>query len=328
MVTGLAVPGPVLTLGARLDLAGRRLAVRHLTQLPWAGPLWRLLSRAEELSGPMGRRFERDESSHSGRSVGLFPGAAVAPVTDDWPVSAFAPGRLGGPARLAPAAYLPPPPDAAPKESGVEPEWSGQVCAAPESSGSPSGSLNPSTVARSGSGRRLPADVRSALRAVAGPGADAMVVHDDAEADQVARHHHADAVTVGRDVHLRAGRLRPDTADGFALLAHEATHVGAGLTGAGRRAAPGGRAAEEQVALAREVVARRTFGAAPATVSPPAMPVSSGAAAAHEDGHRHAMTAHTDRDHAVNGGIDVEELRRSLIGDLMRQLRSEFERGA
>jgi hypothetical protein len=40
------------------------------------------------------------------------------------------------------------------------------------------------------------------------------------------------------------------------------------------------------------------------------------------------MTAGTDRSVAVPAGLDVDALRRELVGDLMRQLRSEFERGA
>jgi hypothetical protein len=39
------------------------------------------------------------------------------------------------------------------------------------------------------------------------------------------------------------------------------------------------------------------------------------------------MTAPADRNPPQQAPFDVEALRRSLISDLMRQLRTEFERG-
>jgi hypothetical protein len=39
------------------------------------------------------------------------------------------------------------------------------------------------------------------------------------------------------------------------------------------------------------------------------------------------MRASVDRDTGQPPPVDVEALRRSLIADLMRQLRSDFERG-
>jgi hypothetical protein len=103
-------------------------------------------------------------------------------------------------------------------------------------------------------GRALPVDVRSRLRDVVGAGADAMRVHDDAAADRLARTHAADAVTVGTDVHVRDGLLHPDDPAGFGLLVHEATHVTGALgTGGSAPADAVSRAAEEDVALAREL---------------------------------------------------------------------------
>src|SRR6266545_801799 len=112
--------------------------------------------------------------------------------------------------------------------------------------------------ARAGEGRPLPADVRARLRARVGPGADALRVHDDGAADALARAHRADAVTVGRDVYFRGGRYRPRQDGGFALLAHEATHVLALLhpAVAWRRATDGGVADEERRALAAERAVR------------------------------------------------------------------------
>ena len=49
--------------------------------------------------------------------------------------------------------------------------------------------------------------------------------HTDAVAHAVTTAMGADAVTVGSDVFFAPGRLRPDTRDGLALLAHEIAHV-------------------------------------------------------------------------------------------------------
>ncbi|MFG1817779.1 DUF4157 domain-containing protein [Kribbella sp. NPDC049174] len=108
----------------------------------------------------------------------------------------------------------------------------------------------------------LPVDVRSRLRAVAGAGADSMTVRLDAEADAEARSQRADAVTVGTTVKMRSGRFRPDTAEGLALLAHEASHVTALLSrgGTAHRNTPGGVEAEEAAAARVERLARQIPG--------------------------------------------------------------------
>jgi len=105
-------------------------------------------------------------------------------------------------------------------------------------------------------GRPLPVDVRSRLRDFAGPAADVLRVHSDAAADRTAVAHAADAVTMGADVYVRDGRFRPDEPAGFALLAHEATHVSAALERGGAGSVPaGGPAAEEALALGLERLA-------------------------------------------------------------------------
>jgi hypothetical protein len=200
-------------------------------------------------------------------------------------------------------------------------------------------------------GRPLPADVRTRLRDVAGAGADVLRVHDDAGADTLARGHGADAVTIGADVYFRAGRFRPDEPAGFGVLAHETSHVTTTLETAGAgRASPGGRAAEEDVALTREWSARaehppvlrgtalpHTAGARPAPVVVPpgrtagpagpagpagAPPVAGGTPAAVP------MTAAVDRPAAPQAPVDVEALRRDLVAEVMNRLRSDAERGA
>ncbi|WP_405066392.1 DUF4157 domain-containing protein [Kribbella sp. NBC_01510] len=198
--------------------------------------------------------------------------------------------------------------------------------------------------------RILPVDLRARLRNVAGPGADQFRVRADAAADATARSQRADAVTIGADVHLRAGRFRPDTPAGFALLAHEASHVTALLApgGAGRRTSPAGVTAEERTAGQVEWLARRDplgaghndhtstppYGAGsragrlasrPPEVStlrplPVAAATSSAAAT--------PMRAEVDRaDDTAPEPVDLEALRQGLIDDVMHRLRTDFERG-
>ncbi|WP_035845067.1 eCIS core domain-containing protein [Kitasatospora azatica] len=111
-------------------------------------------------------------------------------------------------------------------------------------------------------GRPLPGELRGRLRAVAGPAADLLRIHDGPEADALARSHRAEAVTIGRDIHFRSGRYRPQERDGFALLAHEATHVMALLRpgAAWRRATGAGQQEEEREALAVERAVLRSGG--------------------------------------------------------------------
>ncbi|GAA0436003.1 hypothetical protein Acor_55400 [Acrocarpospora corrugata] len=49
------------TLGERLDLAGRRLAARHVTSFPWESALLPALNRAAALDAPLAGRFDRVE---------------------------------------------------------------------------------------------------------------------------------------------------------------------------------------------------------------------------------------------------------------------------
>jgi hypothetical protein len=186
-------------------------------------------------------------------------------------------------------------------------------------------------------GRPLSPDVRRTLHDVLGPGAgraaDALRVHDGAAADTLARAHRADAVTVGRDVHFRRGRYRPSDDAGFALLVHEATHVLALLEpgAAWHRATGGGRRDEE----ARAQAAERAGRAAPRSPLP-AVPRAARAAAppvpnpVPTSPTPHPMTAVQDRDvtPAAAAAPDLEALRRGLVDELMRRLRTEFERGA
>jgi hypothetical protein len=309
-------PAPQLTLGARLDVLGRELADRHLTELPWAAPLRRAMERADELSAPHSDRFTRHEAPRPEAPRAPRMHEALVPARD------LATGLRGGAARR----HSPGPDEAGHRAHSLAPVAGGDR-----------------EQTRTGVGRRLPADVRTALRAIAGSGADTMLVHDGPESDAIARRNRSDAVTIGRDVHLRSGRLAPDTAEGFGLLAHEAAHVTAGLTGGvHHRGHSHGRALEEDDALLREAVARQAFGSTrrprlvPAATGTLTTPVPSHPGHALAEDHAvaplaaHAMTAGTDRSvgEGTTAHVDLDQLRRSVIGDVMRQLRSEFERGA
>ncbi|WP_410791025.1 DUF4157 domain-containing protein [Kribbella sp. C-35] len=213
--------------------------------------------------------------------------------------------------------------------------------------------------------REVPSSVRSRLRGLAGPAAEAMQVHVGRDADSIARAADADAVTVGRDVHVRQDRYAPQREDGVALLAHEATHVAALLDpGKGWRRAVG-TGAEERLARDHERhvlrgsadqptrprtgrapsddgrhtdsgtrLAGATTGIAPLSLAAgpgvprqaAAMPSAVMPAAVHATA-PHAARAATDRDLDGPPAVDLESLRRGVVADVMRQIMSEYERG-
>jgi hypothetical protein len=80
-------------------------------------------------------------------------------------------------------------------------------------------------IARLGAGRPPPAEIERELRARFGVEAAEAVVHDDADADYVAKALGANALAVGGHVAFRAGRYRPGTPAGRELIAHEVGHV-------------------------------------------------------------------------------------------------------
>jgi hypothetical protein len=308
------------TLGELLTAAGDRLKARHLPAYPWAAGLAPVLRRAAELSESWGQRFDRHENGERPPAADRRPGPA--------------PGRPAT-GSASPPVRRPSGPDDAPQP---EPDR----LAGPVGSADP---VEPADVARPVE-QILPVDVRARLQSVAGPGAAAMRVRVDPEADAAARGQRADAVTVGTEVRMRSGRYRPDTAEGFALLAHEASHVTAllGRGPTGPRSAPGGPAAEEHQARQVERTARQSYGPGPRppgsaltrsaaartpSPGPPAaappngsapLPAPAGAAA--------PMRADTDRTEAATPpAFDMEALRRDLIDELMRRVRTDFERG-
>ena len=187
----------------------------------------------------------------------------------------------------------------------------------------------------------LPATTRQQLRNLVGPAADVARVHVGEHADAYARRERAEAVTVGEHIYFREKAFAPQEPAGFALLAHEVTHVAEGLRpdAAWRRATQSGVQAEERLARTREqaamhparspVVAQFVNAAAPwptSRTAPASAPV--------EVAHARPMKAEIDRapidaptpPSGASPNLDI--MRRTLFRDVMNQIRVEFERGA
>jgi hypothetical protein len=76
-----------------------------------------------------------------------------------------------------------------------------------------------------GGGRPLPTVVREPLETGLGRSLEQVRVHTGSNAADLATGIGAEAFTVGSDVYFGPGRFRPDTNEGYRLIAHEATHV-------------------------------------------------------------------------------------------------------
>ncbi|WP_233555332.1 eCIS core domain-containing protein [Deinococcus sp. RM] len=91
--------------------------------------------------------------------------------------------------------------------------------------------------ARRGGGAPLPEAVQRHLEQGLNHDLSRVRIHDDAEADHLAKGVNAIAFTTGTDIFFQAGRFNPNTQSGLELLAHEVTHtvqqsqgrVGAGI---------------------------------------------------------------------------------------------------
>ncbi|MCD0168972.1 DUF4157 domain-containing protein [Deinococcus sp. 23YEL01] len=79
--------------------------------------------------------------------------------------------------------------------------------------------------ARRGGGNPLPEAVRRHLEQGLNHDLSRVRIHDDAEADKLAKGVHAIAFTTGTDIFFQAGRFDPNTRGGLELLAHEVTHT-------------------------------------------------------------------------------------------------------
>lgn len=179
-------------------------------------------------------------------------------------------------------------------------------------------------------GKAPPILIREKLIAALGPAAGAIRVHTEPAAHAVATDHHADAVTIGEHVFFRRGRFQPEEPRGFALLVHEATHaIEAQRPDVGiRRATAAGLQGEESLARARE---RRALGQPPPALRDRPAAIAASTTAASPSPAARPMAAASDRSEAPAGDaaptLDVDQLRRVLYRDLLRQIRSDFERG-
>ncbi|MDR6221559.1 hypothetical protein J2Y00_005199, partial [Deinococcus soli (ex Cha et al. 2016)] len=79
--------------------------------------------------------------------------------------------------------------------------------------------------ARRGGGAPLPEAVQRHLEQGLNHDLSRVRIHDDAEADKLAKGVNAIAFTTGTDIFFQAGRFQPNTQSGLELLAHEVTHT-------------------------------------------------------------------------------------------------------
>ena len=330
-------PAPQLTLGERLDVQARRRVMAHEPRPLWVGPFTALAHHVAELGKVVAGRFERVE-----REVPVETPAPAAAQTASSAIRRRAPARLtaGDADRTSGDASA----DAAGRRTGGRPPVTGVPASGEQSADArqPRAPHEPAEVRVSAvPGRPLPPTARSRLRPLAGPAVDVMRVHDGPASDALARSAGADAVTVGRDVHMRQGRYAPHRDRGLALLAHEATHVAAALDPGPGWTRATGQDEEERRARHLERLVLGTAAPTPtATSLPPPIGPSGSPAPAEWPSPRApsvaapaptapgARTATTDRDLGATAvGPDVESLRRSVVADVMRQIKTEFERG-
>ncbi|MFE9692369.1 DUF4157 domain-containing protein [Micromonospora sp. NPDC005806] len=132
------------------------------------------------------------------------------------------------------------------------------VPAVPAPAGSSFRPAGPARAAPAGAaGAPLPGGVRTRFEAAFDTDLSGVRVHTEEAGDGLARERATEAVTVGGDVHFRAGAFRPGTPSGDRLLAHELTHVvQQGMVGAVRPAAgrPGGTASDVADPAERQAV--------------------------------------------------------------------------
>ena len=79
--------------------------------------------------------------------------------------------------------------------------------------------------ARRGGGNPLPDAIRRHLERGLNHDLSRVRIHDDAEADKLAKGVNAIAFTTGADIFFQSGKFNPNTQSGLELLAHEVTHT-------------------------------------------------------------------------------------------------------
>ncbi|MDX2162928.1 MAG: DUF4157 domain-containing protein [bacterium] len=93
--------------------------------------------------------------------------------------------------------------------------------------------------------QRLPDTLNTPMQKMFGGAAQNVRIHQGEQADQVARQHDADAVTMGSDIYFREGAYRPGTAAGNALIARQMAQVAHGEMGIDPHSAASQRDAQE-----------------------------------------------------------------------------------
>lgn len=78
---------------------------------------------------------------------------------------------------------------------------------------------------RRGAGNPLPQAIQRHLEQGLNHDLSAVRIHDDQEADKLAKKVNAVAFTTGQDIYFRAGKYDPNSQSGLELLAHEVTHT-------------------------------------------------------------------------------------------------------
>lgn len=347
--TGIAgkLSSPVPTQGEKLALEARRIASSHMPDFPWLRLLEPAMERVVSLPVPSQARFQRTEA---------FPAVPPSPKVSHEP---YQKATLPLPQQ----SFVHPDHDMVERVA----EGSSQVWDQPLSShvqqrqqsflrvDAEANRIR--TELPSGGDRQqrewgqpLPPLVQQRLRDFVGPGAETIRVHSDEVADAIVRPRRADAVTVGHHVFFRKGHFRPQERKGFALLTHEAMHVMQAMRpdSAWKRATQVGIHEEEQEAIIQERQALdagrdSSFFRQPATpslqpalasrypVEPGRPQVAPGPVVPPSPAQR-PMAAATDRTvdkEAIPTPSmpDVEELKRTVYRDLMKQIRADLERG-
>jgi hypothetical protein len=320
------------TFGERLVREARRIASSHVPAYPWLRLLDPVMKRVSLLPVPSQARFQRTEVSRVPEISRPVSHEPFAEAGISWPEQPF------------------PYPDA--REKLVEENAGGWR----QPFSQPTVKELLSRESSQAGGQPLSPYVQQRLRDFVGPGTEAIRVHTDETANAITHARRADAVTVGEQVFFRQGHFRPHEDEGFALLTHEAMHAIQAMRpgSAWRRATHAGIQEEEQEASIQErnvLRARREVAFLPQSAQRPApasrypaLPERQGTTIRSERGplisepavpsspvHR-PMAAPAERtlDNATPptpSVPDVEDLKRTLYRDLMRQIRSDLERG-
>ncbi len=209
-------------------------------------------------SAAAGRGDADDAAATAGGAVPGVPRFLSAPSLvqcerEPGDAAALAPGSSGAAHDDYSCARLGPPAGDDWSDATVVPRFlSGRQAIEREAApGKPAESIDPSLPRRldaeRGRGRPVEKPLALQMGRLLGSDLSGARIHDDAQADALARGLHARAFTTGADIFFRSGRYRPDSADGRELLAHELAHVAQQARGpvAGRPLAAGALAMSE-----------------------------------------------------------------------------------